>query len=162
MSSVPDDSVATAIQLAAVAALQAGAEFSGVPILGRRETNIANDIEQAINELGGACVYVMPGTPKSFTIGAGAPYADRYELRIRCIENDTLNSTLPPVLVLVEYVLRRLFGQQWPEAVPGMNPLYPAEGQPVVQQPDDARLIWDVVLETSLGLLPRVQTDPSV
>jgi hypothetical protein len=155
LSNVPDDSVASAIQACAVADLAAGAELAGVPVLGRRETNIANDIEQAINELGGACIYVLPGLPISFLATPGSAYADKYQVRIRCIESDTLNATLPPVQVLVERVVRRLYGRQW-TAIEGMNPLMPIEGQAVVQQPDSDRLIYDVIMETSLGFLPRI------
>lgn len=158
MTPVPDTSIATKIQECAVAHLQAGAEFSGVPILGRRVTNIENDIEQAINELGGACIYIPPGLPRRFTLGAGAPYADRYELRVRVIENVTLNQTLPPSQVLVEYVMRRLWGLAWPEAITGMNPLVPIEGEPVAEQPDPERLIFDVIWETSFGYMPRVES----
>ena len=156
MTPVADTALATIIQECAVAALAAGAEFAGVPIIGRRVTNIENDIEQAINELGGTCLYVMPGLPTRFTVGAGAPYADRYELRVRVIENITLNQTLPPAQVLIEYVVRRLWGLQWPEAIPGMNPLLPIEGAAVVEQPDPERVVFDVIWETSFGYLPRI------
>lgn len=156
MSSVPTvpDNVALAIQACAVDTLQAGAEFDRVPILGRRRTNIQNDIDAAIDALG-ACIYVLPGLPLKFEVGSGTPYASLYELRVRVIETDTLNTSLPTAYELVEFVVRRLFGQDF-AAIEGMSPLLPAEGSPVTPVEDPERVIYDVIWHTSLGYLPRV------
>lgn len=156
MSAIPvvPTTLATVIQQCGVACLQSGAEFARVPIIGRRETNIQNDIEAAVAALG-ACIYVFPGLPASFSVGAGAPYADKYRLRVRCIELDVLNTTLPNVHELVEFVVRRMWGQTW-TAVEGMNELLPIEGQPVVEIEDPERTIYDVIWETSVGYLPRI------
>ncbi len=156
MSAQPNSAtVAKAIQDCAVAALQAGAEFDGVPIIGRRKGNIVNDIESALAELG-ACIYVLPGLPVHF-IDATPPYADRYRLTVRCIEMPAINETLPDVFELVELVARRLFGQQW-AGIEGMNPLVFTAGKPVDEIEQGERNVTDVIFETSLGFLPRVES----
>lgn len=147
--------VAKQLQDCAVAALAQGAEFAGVTILGRREKNIVDEIEAAVAQLG-ACVFVFPGLPVHF-LDATPPYAERYELRVRVIENPALNTTLPDAYELVEYVARRLFGQEW-TAIQGMNPLVFAEGRPVAEVSDPERVIYDVIFQTSLGYLPRIES----
>jgi hypothetical protein len=154
MSTPDHNTVAKAIQNCGVASLEAGAEFAGVPIIGRRKGTIVNDIEAAIAELG-ACIFVFPGLPVHF-IDAMPPYADRYELRVRIIENPAINETLPDAFELVELVARRLFGLQF-ESIEGMNPLVFADGKPVADQENGERLIYDVLFQTSLGFLPRVE-----
>lgn len=128
---------------------------SRVPVLGRRMTNIANDIDQAINELGGACVYVAPLLPLRFNLNLPGPYIDRGEIRVRCIENDTLNSTLPTVHELVEAVARDVTGLTIPNLP--LTALLPPDERPVEQVPDDERLIYDVVFHTSGAYAPRIE-----
>jgi hypothetical protein len=148
--------VAKALQNCAVAWLEAGAEFSGVPIIGRRRSNIVNDIEAAIAELG-ACIFVHPGLPVHF-IDAGTPVADRYQLRVRVIENPAINTALPDVFELVELVVRRLYGTDFP-SIGVSNPLvFPQGGNAVAEVSDAERLIYDVLFETDIGFLPRVDT----
>ncbi len=155
MSTQPDNAtVSKALQDCVTAWLQAGTEFTGVPTIGRRKGNIVGDIEAAVAELG-ACVFVFPGLPVHF-IDATPPYADRYQVRIRAIENPALNTVLPDCYELVELIVRRLFGMQFP-AIEGMNPLVMLDGNPVAEVTDPERVIYDVVFETSLGFLPRVE-----
>lgn len=151
----PDNlTVAKALQNCAVDWLEAGAEFQGVPIIGRRRTNIVNDIEAAIAELG-ACVFVFPGLPVHF-LDTGAPTADRYQLRVRAIENPAVNTSLPDVFELVELVVRRLYGVDF-EAIGLRNPLvFPAGGNAVAEVGDPERMIYDVLFETDAGYLPRI------
>lgn len=125
-----------------------------VPVIDRRQTNIANDIDQAINELGGACIYVVPLLPTRFNVNVPGPYIDRGEIRVRCIENDTLNTALPSVYELVEAVARELTGRTIPDLP--ISTLFPAEGRPVEQIADDERLIFDVIFEVAGAYPARV------
>ncbi|MBI5770833.1 MAG: hypothetical protein HZA93_23855 [Verrucomicrobia bacterium] len=155
MSAQPDSAtVAKALQDCVAADLAAGAEFTGVTILSRRKGTIAQDIEAALAEVG-ACIYVLPGLPLHF-LDAQPLVADRYEVRVRAIENPSLNATLPDAYELVELIARRLHGRDY-TAIAGMAPLVFAE-RPIVEQSDPERIIHDVVFQTSLGLLPRVAT----
>ncbi len=146
--------IAKALQNCAVDWLQAGAEFQGEPIIGRRRSNIVNDIESAVAELG-ACIFVFPGLPVSF-LNTGAPTADRYQLRVRAIENPALNTSLPDVFELVELIVRRLYGKDF-DAIGLRNPLvFPSGGNAVADVGDPERLIYDVLFETDAGYLPRI------
>jgi hypothetical protein len=155
VSLVPNNgTIAKALQACAVDRLQAGAEFARVPIIGRRKGTIANDIEAAIAELG-ACIFVMPGLPVHF-IGLQAPTCDRYELRIRAIEDPAINQNLPDVWELVELIIRRMHGIDF-DAIGLTNPIvFPESGNPVAEVSDPNRLIYDVIFETDAGYLPRV------
>lgn len=156
MSLVPDNAtVAKALQDAALAWLQSGAEFTRVPIIGRRKGTIVNDIEAAIAAIG-ACIYVMPGLPIHFLDSSLT--ADRYELRVRVIEEPAINQALPDAYELVELVARRMWGKDFP-AINLRNPLvWPESGRPVEPVSDAERVIYDVIFETDAGLLPRVET----
>lgn len=147
------NTVAKALQACGVAWLEAGAEFSGVTVLGRRRGDIVSDIDSAVSALG-SCVYVMPGLPLRFN-AADTPYADLYELRVRCVENPALNTKSPDVFELVELVARRLYAHQF-TAIQGINPLYLAENDPVREEDGGENLVYDVRFHTSLGFLPRI------
>jgi len=126
-----------------------------VPVIGRRLTNIASDIEQAINELGGACIYVAPLLPLKFNVNLPGPYIDLAEIRIRCIENDTLNKELPSVFELVEAVVRDVAGLSLGELP--LSPLLPAEPRPVETIADPELLIQDVIFTVNGAYQPRIE-----
>lgn len=156
MSGLPNSgTIAKASQDCLVDWLRAGAEFARVPIIGRRKGNITNDIEAAIAAIG-ACIYVMPGLPISF-ISSASPVADRYELRIRCIENKAINETLPDCEDLAEFVIRRVYGTDF-SAIGLRNPLVFAPGRPVAPQEDGERDVVDVIFETDVAYPPRIES----
>ena len=126
-----------------------------VPVIGRRETNIQNDIDAAIDSLG-ACLYVLPLLPLRFNVNLPGPFVDVGELRIRCIENDTLNTTLPSVYELVEAVVRDLHGLRL-QTLAAFSCLTLADGSPVERQADSERLIYDVVFHTRGAYAARLE-----
>lgn len=151
--------IAKDLQDASSAWLGAGAEFDGIPIVGRREKDIANDIQAAVAKLG-ICIYVFPGLPITVKDVVG-PYCDRYEQRMRVIEDVTLNTTKPDAYELTEYVIRRMHNQEFPDAIPGMNPFHaPESGKLVTPIEDEALRIFDIRLETSLGYPGRKDFTP--
>jgi hypothetical protein len=126
-----------------------------VPVIGRRETNIQSDIDQAINELGGACIYVVPMLPLKFNVNLPGPFIDLAEIRIRCIENDTLNTALPSVYELVEAVVRDVCNLTL-GTLP-LSQLAPAEPRPVEPVYDTERLIQDVIFHVNGSYAPRIE-----
>lgn len=124
-----------------------------VPVLGRRKTNIADDIDAAIAELG-ACVYVLPMLPVKFNTNVPGPMIDQAEFRIRCIENDALNTELPDVYELIEAIVRDVHGLRV-KPLAQFSCLALAD-RPVEQQPDD-RLIFDVIFNARGTYPPRFE-----
>lgn len=125
-----------------------------VPVIGRRQTNIQSDIDQAINELGGACIYVPPMLPLRFNVNVPGPLIDLAEIRIRCIENDTLNTELPTVHELVEAVVRDLAHVSLGDLP--LSQLAPAD-RPVEEVSDPERLIYDVLWHVNGAYPPRIE-----
>lgn len=148
--------IAIRTQEALVAYLKTRQCFDGITILGKKKGVITNEIDTAVADLGGACIYVLPGKPVKVNPNLPGPYADQYELRIRCIENPALNSTLPTAYELYEFALRECNGIGLQiDAI--TCPLWPAENNGD-EQPDPERVIIDAIFYCSLGLPPREST----
>ena len=141
--------VAKDVQDAVVAYLGAREELALVPVLGRRRSNIVNDIQAAINRAG-VCVYVFPALPVRLNANNPGPYVDELMVRCRAIEHPTLNVRGPDVYEVVELLLRLLDRKTF--AIPNCNPLW-FDANPVQVADEAAELVqWDVVAYTSTGL----------
>ena len=140
------------IQDEAVTYLAAVTALAGVPIIGRRQKNIVNDVAAAIQRLG-VCIYVFPPLPLSFNSNNPGPYVEKLACRFRVHEHPAINQTLPDAYELVELLARHLDCKQF-TAVDGLNPLWWAEN-PVTFEQDDNLVIFDLHALTSCGLTPR-------
>ena len=140
------------IQDAIAARLASLAGLAGVPVVSRRKGVITNDIEAAVATLG-ACLYVFPALPVDVNPNLPGPYADKMQIRVRCIELPSINETLPDAYELAEIVLTNLHEANFSavEGLEGINPLI-CLSRPVEDIPDEERVIFDVTFTTSVGL----------
>jgi len=130
--------------------LQKRAQLEGVEIIGRRENDIESDIESAVANAGGVCIYVFPALPQKISVNGGSIYVDDWEIRIRCIEEPKLNAKMPDCFELVEEVLVALFQQTFSQ-ITSLSCLTPRT-VPVEEQPDSSRRIKDVLFHAESGL----------
>ena len=141
---------------ALVAVLGTRVALTGVPIVGRRKTNIVADIEEAVSQTTGICIVVLLPLPVEVNPNTPGPYVEQLECRVRVIENQALNSTLPEAAEVVEEVLVALHHYTFPEMLDrfGLN-LLTAASRAVEEVPDPERAIFDCVFSASCGYRPR-------
>lgn len=141
------------IQDAVTSYLTARAALDGVTVIGKRTNDIISDIESAVANAGGVCVYVFPALPIEVKPNIPGPYVSAFEIRVRCIEHANLNTSLPDCFELVEEVLTALHLKAFSE-IAGLN-LLSTRPRPVEEISDSERTIYDVVFHASAGYPPR-------
>lgn len=145
--------LAKQIQEAVTSYLLARTALDGVTVIGKRTNDIVSDIESAVANAGGVCVYVFPALPIEVKPNIPGPYVSAFEIRIRCIEHPNLNTSLPDCFELVEEVLTALHLKAFSE-VSGLN-LLSTRPRPVEEVTDAERTIYDVIFHASAGYAPR-------
>lgn len=140
----------TKIQTAIAAILKAHPGFPpGLKIVGRREKEVANDIEAGLAKLG-ICLYVLPPIPMRATRTQNAiVFIESSELRVRIIEQPTLNLTGFDVWSSFEQVALALQGTNPGDlfnAPIGLaeHPVETMDGQ--TKEGKNTR-VWDVIFE---------------
>lgn len=131
--------------------LEASALLPGIPLLYRREKEIENDIEAAINRLG-ACVYVLPVLPRRVTPGADFIFVEDGEVRVRVLENTVLNETGMDVYTLAERVALSLHGKNPGNLLADNLRLQPGTAFELVEDPEAA--VMDLIFTAAFQLAP--------
>ena len=140
----------TQIQTAIAAILRAHPGFPpGLQIVARRDKDVANDIEAGLSKLG-ICVYVLPPLPMRATRTQNEiVFIESSELRVRIIEQPTLNLTGFDVWSGFEQVVLALQGTNPADlfAAPiglAEHPVETMDGQ--TKEGKNTR-VWDVIFE---------------
>ncbi len=144
------------LQEAVVAALGARVALRDVPIIGRRKTNIVADVEEAVNSIAGIALVVLVPLPVEINPNSPGPYVEKMEIRVRVIENQAINETLPSAAECVEEILCALHHYTFPQKLAdfGLNLLVAAD-RPVDEIPDNERVLFDVIFTAACGYRPR-------
>jgi hypothetical protein len=122
----------------------------GIPVVRRREKEPINEIEAAIARAS-LCLYVMPPLPIRALQGAPFLFFDRYEVRVRIIENPASNEFPVDAYELVDYVALAL---HWSN--PGgilAHPLQISTRPTEMVESPETRII-DVIFDAQLQLNP--------
>jgi len=130
-----------AVQDAVFAALQAEPLLAGIPGIERKEKELQNDINAALQQLKGICYSVPPPLPLRATRGAKIVWFPEAEISVMLAEQPKLNKFPLNIWRLQQIVAVALHNKFFPGVLASNCPLLIAETPFVVMRDETKRVV---------------------